>query len=453
MKLPQEFIDRMRALLGDEFESFLNTYSQPRHYGLRVNTLKISVEDYIELIGKQPERIPWTKDGFYYEQDQSPGKHPYYYAGLYYIQEPSAMAPAEILGAQPGERVLDLCAAPGGKTMQIAASMKGQGVLVANEINSSRIKALIKNIELCGVKNAIVANETPEKLSGRFESYFDRILVDAPCSGEGMIRKDENARRGWEVYNSAKCSTLQKDILEHADIMLKPGGRLVYSTCTFSLQENEEVIANFIKKHSNYQLINIEKHSGISSGIKLQGYSDLNLDYCARFWPHKVEGEGHFVAVLEKKDGIESKHSIAELKTDEKAYNIVDRFFKRYTNIETPQYLNVYGDNVHAVLPDFPDCSGLNVVRTGWQLGSIQRDEFEPYQSLIMGLLTNDIKNTINYNLNSIEAIKYLKGETLFSDDYDGWAAVCIGKYPLGWVKAKDGLLKNYYPKGWRKTS
>ncbi len=450
MKLPQEFISRMEALLGNEFQDFLNTYSQPRYYGYRVNTLKISIEEYLKLIGKQLERVPWSKDGFYYHPDDNPGKHPYYYAGFYYIQEPSAMAPAEVLTAQPGERVLDLCAAPGGKTMQIAADMKGEGVLVANEINSSRIKALIKNIELCGVKNAIITNETPNKLASRFGAYFDKILVDAPCSGEGMIRKDDNARKSWEVYNSAKCACIQRDILQQADIMLKPGGKLVYSTCTFSTQENEEIIGWFLGEYPNYELVEINKHNEICSGKNMPECSH-SLSQCARFWPHKLKGEGHFVAALEKKDGIEGNYPDYSLNADKKINNIINDFFVKYTNITAPQNVTAYGQNIHAVMADFPNTTGINVVRTGWRLGSIDRDNFEPSQSMIMGLASKDIKNVIAYNLDSIEVIKYLKGETLFAECADGWGAVCIGEFPLGWVKSKNDTLKNHYPKGWRK--
>ena len=257
----------MQGLLGkDEYEAFLLSYSMPRYYGLRVNTLKISVEEFIKISPFKLEKIPWTKDGFYYDEGEHPGKHPFYYAGLYYIQEPSAMLPATVLDARPGEYILDLCAAPGGKTVQIAAGMKGEGLLIANDISSERIKALVKNIELCGVRNTIVTNEQPKKLAAKFPTYFDKILVDAPCSGEGMFRKDENAAKSWGKYKCDACSSVQKDILEYADIMLKPGGRLVYSTCTFSPEEDEVVIGNFLKKHDNYETFEIPLIAGIENG-------------------------------------------------------------------------------------------------------------------------------------------------------------------------------------------
>ncbi len=452
MKLPQEFVARMKDLLGSEFQDFLETYSKPRYYGLRVNTLKLSIDEYKKLSVKTHERIPWAIDGLYYDPEDNPGKHPYYHAGLYYIQEPSAMAPAEILGALPGERVLDLCAAPGGKTMQIAAAMKGQGVLVANEISQSRVKALLKHIELYGVKNAIVTNETPQRLASKLRVYFDRILVDAPCSGEGMMRKDEQAARSWRVYNSEKCASMQTDILEQADIMLRPGGRLVYSTCTFTPEENEQIICRFLENHNNYELIDIEKHSGISPGISVPGYSHPT-EYCARFWPHKLKGEGHFAAVLEKRDGDEYIQPMCRFKTEEAAVKLAADFFKRYLDIDFPELTELYGLGIHSVKPDFPDMSGMRVLRTGWRLGTIDRGIFEPAHSLAMGLLAGEIKNTIFYDIRDVELDKYLKGETLFSDCPDSWAAVCTGRFPLGWVKVKGGMMKNYYPKGWRRNA
>jgi len=231
MKLPAEFMDKMNRLLGDnEYNELLKSYSESRYYGLRVNTLKIKVKEFLKISPFKLEPVPWTSDGFYYPEGENPGKHPYYHAGLYYIQEPSAMLPGAVLGAKPGEKVLDLCAAPGGKTVQVAAAMENSGIIIANDINADRVKALVKNIELCGVRNAIVLNETPERIASGFEGYFDRILVDAPCSGEGMFRKDEDAARSWESFKCETCSGMQKTILESVDRRLRPGGSLVYFT-------------------------------------------------------------------------------------------------------------------------------------------------------------------------------------------------------------------------------
>jgi len=301
MKLPLEFTDKMNRLLGEkEFDLFIESFNKPRYYGLRVNTLKISVEDFLKTSPFVLEPVPWTRDGFYYEEGSSPGRHPYYYAGLYYIQEPSAMLPGAVLDAQPGEWVLDLCAAPGGKTAQIAAAMQGQGLLVANDINTDRVKALVKNVELCGIRNAIITNETPQKLSESFTGCFDRILIDAPCSGEGMFRKDEEAIRSWERFKCDRCAGMQRDILDYVDRMLKPGGYVVYSTCTFSPEEDEIMISEFLDKHGNYELLEVPKTAGIEDGRPEWSGGNIELRKTARLWPHRIKGEGHFVALLRK---------------------------------------------------------------------------------------------------------------------------------------------------------
>ncbi|HEY8350167.1 MAG TPA: RsmB/NOP family class I SAM-dependent RNA methyltransferase [Clostridia bacterium] len=352
MKLPAKFMEKMRRLLDEEeYEQLISALSGERVCGLRVNTLKIGIDEFQKISPFDLEAVPWTDDGFYISGEDAPGRHPYYHAGLYYIQEPSAMLPGQVLGAEPGDRVLDMCAAPGGKTVQIAAAMKGRGLLVSNDINAERVKALVKNIELCGIRNAIVLNESPENLARNFKGYFDKILIDAPCSGEGMFRKDETAVRSWESFKCERCSKMQEAILHYADLLLKPGGTLVYSTCTFSPEENEQMIIDFILKHKGYELVEIPKLAGIEGGRpewagiagkqactpehqvigenpewaqvigegpcdrdtavgKLEQLTDDSSFHCvdygvlecaARLWPHKVRGEGHFVAKLVKR--------------------------------------------------------------------------------------------------------------------------------------------------------
>lgn len=302
MRLPVAFKDKMKGLLGeDEYNELIEALNGERQYGLRVNTLKAGISNFEKVSPFQLEPVPWTADGFYISGEDAPGRHPFYHAGLYYIQEPSAMLPGQILGAMPGEKVLDLCAAPGGKTVQIAAAMKGKGLLVSNDINAERVKALVKNIELCGVKNAIVLNESPEKLVQSFEGYFDRVIIDAPCSGEGMFRKDEAAARSWESFKCERCMQLQEPILQNADRLLKPGGTLVYSTCTFSPEEDEQMIAGFLKSHNEYELVEIPKLAGIEGGRPAWAGGEAAFEHAARLWPHRVRGEGHFVAKLIKK--------------------------------------------------------------------------------------------------------------------------------------------------------
>jgi len=311
VQLPSIFAERMKSLLGDEFEQFMKSYEQSPHAGLRVNTLKISLEQFKEIAPFDMRPIPWCGTGFYVPHGVKPGLHPYYHAGLYYIQEPSAMAPVELLNVKPGERVLDLCAAPGGKTTQIAAKLQGKGVLVTNDIHAERTKALAKNVELYGVRNAVVLNESPERIANAFPHYFDKVLIDAPCSGEGMFRKDEDMVKSWENHSVEKCVLMQRDILETAAKLLAPGGTIVYSTCTFAPEENEAMIAEFLNINPDFVVNDIPESAGFAPGRtewvrqmlpEKAEETESVLEQTrgtARLWPHLLEGEGHYVAVLQ----------------------------------------------------------------------------------------------------------------------------------------------------------
>ncbi|MBY0218479.1 RsmB/NOP family class I SAM-dependent RNA methyltransferase [Paenibacillus illinoisensis] len=338
LQLPSIFEERMKNLLGDEFEQFMKSYEQSPHAGLRVNTLKISMEQFDELAPFDMRPIPWCGTGFYVPHGVKPGLHPYYHAGLYYIQEPSAMAPVELLGVQPGDHVLDLCAAPGGKSTQIAAKLQGKGVLVTNDIHSERTKALAKNVELYGVRNAVVLNESPERIAGAFPHYFNKVLIDAPCSGEGMFRKDEDMVKSWEHHSVEKCVLMQRDILETAAKLLAPGGTIVYSTCTFAPEENEAMIAEFLNLNPDFTVHDIPETAGFAPGRpdwvrqmlpetaeKTGAVLNQTLG-TARLWPHLLEGEGHFVAVLQHRpetstEGISSiedeKETVSKIAEDQ----------------------------------------------------------------------------------------------------------------------------------------
>lgn len=314
VQLPLDFAERMKRLLGDEFESFMKSYEQSPHAGLRVNTLKISMEQFKEIAPFDLRPVPWCETGFYVPHGVKPGLHPYYHAGLYYIQEPSAMAPVEQLNVQPGDRVLDLCAAPGGKSTQIAAKLQGKGVLVTNDIHAERTKALAKNVELYGVRNAVVLNESPERIADAFPHYFDKVLIDAPCSGEGMFRKDEDMVKSWEHHSVEKCVLMQRDILETAARLLAPGGTIVYSTCTFAPEENEAMIAEFLNLNRDFSVVHIADTAGFAPGRpdwvremlpEQAAETEEVLDQTcgtARLWPHLLEGEGHYVAVIKHSD-------------------------------------------------------------------------------------------------------------------------------------------------------
>lgn len=478
MKLPVEFLNKMKLLLGaEEFEEFLKSYDMPRFYGLRVNTLKISVEDFLKISPFKLTPVPWTSDGFYYSEGENPGRHPYYYAGLYYIQEPSAMLPGAIIKAQPGDRILDLCAAPGGKTVQMAAAMKGEGLLVSNDISSDRVKALVKNIELSGIRNAIVTNDTPEKLAGKFAGFFDKILIDAPCSGEGMFRKDEDAARSWEKFKCQKCASMQWDILKIVDRMLKPGGTLVYSTCTFSPEEDEIMISSFLSECGNYEFVEIPKTAGIEPGRPEWSDGNAGLAKTVRLWPHRVKGEGHYVAMLRKMETAQGQEIIAYngssvretgknggrsakngLKSDQAVSKkaIIDSFVsfsEENLTIEVNGEFTIKGNNLYHLPVAVPDLDGIKVAKFGWYLGAFGNGRFEPSHSMLVSLKEKDLKRSINFTSASKEVMSYLKGETLMIEGEKGYAGICVDGYTLGWGKQTGDMLKNLYPKGWRKMN
>ncbi|OMF17098.1 rRNA cytosine-C5-methyltransferase [Paenibacillus amylolyticus] len=352
VKLPSIFAERMKSLLGDEFEQFMKSYEQSPHAGLRVNTLKISMEQFDEIAPFDLRSIPWCETGFYVPHGVKPGLHPYYHAGLYYIQEPSAMAPVELLQVEPGDRVLDLCAAPGGKTTQIAAKLQGKGVLVTNDIHAERTKALAKNVELYGVRNAVVLNESPERIANAFPHYFDKVLIDAPCSGEGMFRKDEDMVKSWEHHSVEKCVLMQRDILEIAARLLAPGGTIVYSTCTFAPEENEAMIAEFLNVNHDFVVKDIPEENGFAPGRpewvrqmmpEKAEETEVVLDQTrgtARLWPHLLEGEGHYVAVLQHRAG-------QGLETDQSG--VVKEGAMEYGQVVDVSRIEVEGNKDHSI--------------------------------------------------------------------------------------------------------
>ena len=303
-QLPQEFLERMEHMLGEEYPAFLQSYEEPRKFGLRVNTMKISVEEFQRLAPFHLTPIPWIPNGFYYEREDDPARHPFYYAGLYYLQEPSAMTPASVLPVMPGEHVLDLCAAPGGKATALGAKLAGEGLLVANDISASRAKALLKNLEIFGIRNSFVTNAYPAKLAEQFAGAFDKILVDAPCSGEGMFRKDLANARVWSLEKVKECAKTQHEIIRQAVSMLRPGGLLLYSTCTFSPEENDQTIASLLQEHPELQLVELPWYEGFAHGRPELADGNPELTKCVRIFPHRMAGEGHFLALLyKKKDG------------------------------------------------------------------------------------------------------------------------------------------------------
>lgn len=439
--LPNDFAQRIQALLGEEYSPFLASYEYPRNTGLRLNPLKSKPL----ALPFCTDKIPWEENGFYLTEGSRPGLHPYHDAGLYYLQEPSAMAPARLLAPQPGERVLDLCAAPGGKSTQLAAMLQGEGLLVCNEIHPKRARILSSNIERMGVENALVLNEHPAKLAQRFGGYFDRILVDAPCSGEGMFRKEEAAVSDWSPETVRMCAARQKEILSSAAQMLKSGGRLVYSTCTFSPEENEGVISEFLKDHEDFS---IEKVSAPWFDRGRPEWTDCpaeGLEHSFRLWPHKLKGEGHFAAVLKRNGGTATEQPLASAKP--MPHEI--RQFMEENHVSLTGGVIAFGSTYFLVPQGLPDLKGLKVLRAGLELGEVRNGRFLPAHALALWL--REFPHKADFPAHSPEIAAYLRGETLFSEKR-GWILVTVDGIGLGWAKGADGILKNHYPKGLRRS-
>lgn len=480
MNLPKQFEDRMRELLGEEYEAYLECYRKPHFGGMRVNTLKISPEEFEKICPYSINRIPYIPNGYYYDTKDQPSKHPYYYAGLYYIQEPSAMTPASLLPINPGDKVLDLCAAPGGKSTELGAKLKGEGVLVSNDISNSRAKALLKNVELFGISNGLVVSEAPNKLAQYFPEYFDKILIDAPCSGEGMFRKSPSIMKNWEQYGVEYYNKLQKEIILFAASMLKPGGTMLYSTCTFSPEENEGTISYLLDHCPEFRVINAlpEEKTRKELALSYEGFDfgkpqwvnegREELKHCIRLWPHKINGEGHFITLLYKeKDatsesapakGIENQMNPATLARSngkkvtgtisEEAWEFIRSLKLHYRE----EQLQVREDRIYLLPAHLPRLDGLRILRQGLLLGEMKKNRFEPSQALACSLTINDYSKVICLEEEDSNVIRYLKCESItFEKEYaDGWYLVCVKEHPLGWVKITKNNVKNKYLPGWR---
>jgi NOL1/NOP2/sun family putative RNA methylase len=453
VNLPQDFITKINHLLQQDAPAFFATYQQEKVTGLRTNSLKISVDNFHKISPFNLEPVPFCPTGFYYQPEDQPGKHPFHQAGLYYIQEPSAMLVAEVLAPTPGEKVLDLCAAPGGKSTHLAALMNNSGLLVSNEIHPKRVKALSENIERLGVTNCLVTNESPQRLTDRFPGYFDKILVDAPCSGEGMFRKDPEAIEYWNCEHVNHCASMQKDILDSAYHMLKEGGIIVYSTCTFSPEENEQNIEAFLDRHPDVEPLPIEKQHGIQPGIaQWTKHNSKAVVNSARLWPHKLKGEGHFVVKMQKTGTAPAyDDKLAAANIDKEQLKLYRQFENTFLNITIERPFVAFKDQLYALPDNCPQLAGLKVTRSGLHLGTIKKNRFEPNHALAMALKQPDIKHTFNLPLEEDLWKKYLKGETLPSGDDRGWLAVTIAGFQIGWGKEVKGTIKNFYPKGLRK--
>lgn len=477
MNLPIEFQKKMKAFLGNKWDDFLYSYDNNRFQALRFNTLKVQSPEermrILKVLGiSSDKRVSWANEAYYFDENVRPGKHPYHEMGLYYIQEPSAMSAAALLAPKPGMRVLDLCAAPGGKSTQLATYLGDSGLLVSNEINTQRSRILSQNIERMGIKNAIVTNEDSFVLASHFPGFFNAIQVDAPCSGEGMFRKLPEAIEQWSMENVAICAARQKEILDNAAVMLKPGGVIVYSTCTFSREENEDVIEYFLERHT-----------------------DFTLEEMERFWPHKVDGEGHFVAKLVRRGSVnefDADYDVCEdscnkvedtgLKADRKTkknknsknrknetkpaltkenMKLLTEFLDETISEDMAAWIKnsrlvMFGEQLYR-LPDMEvDIKGLKVQRAGLHIGEFKKQRFEPSHSLALALKLNDAKNLVKLTCDNPQTIGFFNGQSVVLSDEQtaeckkGWALVCVDGYTAGWGKVNGTQVKNHYPKGLR---
>ncbi len=455
MGLPVAFIKNMREILGEEgLAEYLDSFEKPKFTGLRVNTSKISVEEFLRISPFKLRRVPWTENGFYYTEEDSPTHHPYYYAGLYYIQEPSAMAPAAVLPVERGERVLDLCAAPGGKATELGAKLNHTGLLVANDASASRTKALLKNLEVFGIPNLLVTSEMGDRLDRYFHEYFDKILIDAPCSGEGMFRKQAHMIPAWEKQGPEVFANMQREILRQAAELLKPGGTMLYSTCTFSKLENEGSIDGFLAEHPEFTLEEIPRQEGFCSGMPELVGSRFPLERSVRLFPHKIDGEGHFLALL-KKAGEKIPGAPEPAGRPGRIPAELEAFLQ---DVSMPMELSriVVKDTRVFLMPEgVGRCPGLRFLRSGLYLGELLKKRFEPSQAFAMALKKEEYASVIDLSAADDRVIRYLKGETLEIEDGEssrpeGWQLVCVDGYPLGWGKLIRGTLRNKYFSGWR---
>ena len=428
--LPEAFLDRMRHQLGNEYGAFLESLERPRAVALRFNPLKGDAP-CLPFVG---DSVPWEPAGFYYDPDSRPGLHPYHEAGVYYLQEASAMAPVMLLDPQPGEKICDLCSAPGGKTTQIAGRMQGKGFLLCNEWSPKRARILSRNIERMAVSNALVTNEETANLAKRLPGFFDRVLVDAPCSGEGMFRKEEAAVTDWSQDTVEMCARRQAEILHNAAQLVRPGGRLVYSTCTFAPEEDEQAVAAFLESHPEF-----------APEILQTPWFVPGENGSHRMWPHKLLGEGHFAAVLKKSGGEEEDIPSAQGEKLPKEW----LSFAKELGISLPEGKAVcFGQNLFWAPEEMPQLRGLKVLRPGLELGEVKKGRFEPAHALALWL--KDCSCTQSLSPEGEETKAYLHGDVI-SSEKKGWCLVKAGEFSIGWGKGDGIRLKNHYPKGLRR--
>jgi NOL1/NOP2/sun family putative RNA methylase len=454
--LPKAFLTKMQTFLGDEFAAFEASFQQPRVNSLRLNPLKLEPLELMQHF-QNLESVPWCNLGFYVPFEARAGAHVLHALGVYYVQEASAMAVASILEPQPGERVLDLCAAPGGKSTHLASLMQGQGLLVSNEIVNSRARILAENLERLGLP-AVVMNEDPARLAAAWGSYFDRVLVDAPCSGEGMFRKNPDAALEWSEASVLACSHRQTEILRSAAQLLKPGGTMVYSTCTFSIEENENVIEQFLEEHSEFELENIFNIEHVGDGLRPSPTTDWGFDFgrdpdgfTARLWAHKLRGEGHFIAKLRKMSADDTSTELEleafaqpfETKLEQKLWTE----FSSKCNVPEGNFA-VFRGEVQLITDETPSLERLKVVRAGIPMATLKSGRLEPHHALSHWYPRGSTQiPVLDLELGDPRIQQFLRGETISAEGVAGWVLVRVLGLGLGWGKRVGNTIKNHYPK------
>lgn len=450
------FIERMQALMGDEANALLEALQNPPATGLRVNSLKISFEAFANFAPFSLESMP-IPGGFWVREAASPGRHAYHAAGLYYLQDPAAMVAAWLLDPQPGERILDLAAAPGGKTTHLAALMQNRGLLVANEIDRQRAWDLVENLERLGVANAVVTNEHPQKLAEKFKDYFDRVLLDAPCSGEGMFGKSDAARTQWSKAFVQSCAVRQKQIIRSAAKMVRPGGRLAYVTCAFSPEENEGVVADFLSENPEFHIVDVPRFEGVAPGMTAwlpEVQMEESLTRAVRLWPHRWPGGGHFITILER-SGEGEGAELYEMRT-RRFFAEVEQAIVAFASDawrRMPDFgeLTLFGDELNALPAEYPDLRDLKVLRYGLKLGEILKGRFEPSHAVALAVPVELARRVVDLPPDSKELGAYLRGEPLQIPGDPGWVVVAVNGYPLGWGKRVNDVVKNHYPRNLRR--
>ena len=429
VNLPEAFVERMRHQLGNELSAFLSALEEPPVRGIRINPLKPA-----EAAGRYKEnrRIPWAADGYFLPEDSDAGSTIVHAAGAFYIQEPGAMFPAAVLNASPGERILDLCAAPGGKSTQIGCAMKGSGLLVCNEPVPKRAQILSSNIERMGLPNTVVTCALPDRLAAQWPEGFDAVLADAPCSGEGMFRREPETRKEWTPERTAGCAERQREILAAAARLVRPGGRLVYSTCTYNPAENEENARWFTETFPEFN----------PEAFSLPGIDAPDGMFTC--YPHRMQGEGQFAARFRRAgDGEAYLPADASLPKPDKADQAV--FEAAFSGF--PRATHLFGQTL-AYLPELPELKGIRVLRAGLHLGVVRGNHAMPDHAAALWFEAPTLQIQ-TADLLPEEAVKYMAGETV-PGDAAGWTLMRYQGLILGWGKGSGGILKNHYPKGLR---